>query len=66
MPTVPCTVPQSGKNRYHLFDVATDNAIKSRSEQIDRIHRALRGHEMVLFYQPKVNMHTASWWGPRR
>ena len=49
---------QSGKNRYHLFDVATDNAIKSRSEQIDRIHQALRGHEMVLFYQPKVNMHT--------
>ena len=49
---------QSGKNRYHLFDVAHDVAVKSQLESVEQIQRALELGEFVLFYQPKVNMRT--------
>ncbi len=49
---------QAGKNRYHLFDIANDAAIKTRTERLERVVRALRGRELVLHYQPKVNMRT--------
>ncbi len=47
---------QTGKNRYHLFDVHQDAAIKTQRESLERIRRALERHEFVLYYQPKVNM----------
>jgi diguanylate cyclase (GGDEF)-like protein/PAS domain S-box-containing protein len=47
---------QAGKNRYHLFDVAQDTAVKIHRESLDQIRRALANHEFVLHYQPKVDM----------
>ncbi len=47
---------QAGKNRYHLFDLAYDTALKTQTESIQRIRQALANDELVLFYQPKVNM----------
>ena len=47
---------QSGKNRYHLFDVQHEAAVKARREGFERIRQALDGHELVLHYQPKVDM----------
>jgi diguanylate cyclase (GGDEF)-like protein/PAS domain S-box-containing protein len=49
---------QAGKNRYHLFDTAQDNAIKVQREDIANICLALGRREFVLHYQPKVNMRT--------
>lgn len=49
---------QLGRNRYHLFDVAEDVEIKTRQHSLQQIERALINQEMVLFYQPKVNMLT--------
>ncbi|MDN4503889.1 EAL domain-containing protein [Alteromonadaceae bacterium BrNp21-10] len=49
---------QAGKNRYHLFDTARDNAINTQHKSIDNIRLALARREFVLHYQPKVNMHT--------
>jgi diguanylate cyclase (GGDEF)-like protein/PAS domain S-box-containing protein len=49
---------QAGKNRYHFFDTAQDNAIKSHGQIIGDIRSALDKREFVLHYQPKVNMHT--------
>ncbi|WP_298213676.1 EAL domain-containing protein [Acidovorax sp.] len=49
---------QAGKNRYHLFDVAHDSAIKAQREEIDRLRKALARGEFVLYFQPKVNMRT--------
>ncbi len=49
---------QAGKNRYHLFDVAEDAAVKTRRESLDHIRKALYRDEFVLHYQPKVNMRT--------
>ena len=49
---------QAGKNRYHLFDVAQNTAIHTRSEDLIRMTEALQKKEFVLYYQPKVNMRT--------
>ncbi|MFP5485965.1 MAG: EAL domain-containing protein [Gammaproteobacteria bacterium] len=49
---------QAGKNRYHLFDVAHDTAVKTQREESDRVRLALERGEFVLHYQPKVNMRT--------
>ncbi len=49
---------QAGKNRYQMFDVAHDTAVKTQREEIDRIRKALARGEFVLHYQPKVNMRT--------
>jgi len=50
------TAKHSGKNRYHLFDVAQDAAIQIQRESVERIRLALAQGELVLHYQPKVNM----------
>jgi diguanylate cyclase (GGDEF)-like protein/PAS domain S-box-containing protein len=47
---------QAGKNRYHFFDTAQDDAIKTQGRSIGDIRSALDKREFVLHYQPKVNM----------
>jgi diguanylate cyclase (GGDEF)-like protein/PAS domain S-box-containing protein len=49
---------QAGKNRYHLFDVRQDAAVKSQREGLEEIRQALLSNQFVLHYQPKVNMHS--------
>ncbi|QEP44565.1 EAL domain-containing protein [Ectothiorhodospiraceae bacterium BW-2] len=49
---------QQGKNRYHLFDAEHDRQMRGRHESIERIRQGLERQEFVLFYQPKVNMHS--------
>jgi predicted signal transduction protein with EAL and GGDEF domain len=48
----------AGKNRFHLFDTAQDSGLRSHHESLKRIRQALLGNELVLHYQPKVNMRT--------
>lgn len=47
---------QAGKNRYHIFDAAHDQAVRGRHETLGRIRQALENGELVLHYQPKVDM----------
>jgi diguanylate cyclase (GGDEF)-like protein/PAS domain S-box-containing protein len=47
---------QAGKNRYHLFDTAHNNAMSTQHKSIENIRAALDRREFVLYYQPKVNM----------
>ena len=49
-----------GKNRYHLFDTAQDDAIKEQQKKLAAIRIALDNHQFVLYYQPKVNMRTGA------
>lgn len=49
---------QSGKNRYHFFDIEYDRAIKEQNESLENIVRAITNNEFVLYYQPKVNLKT--------
>ena len=48
----------SGKNRYHFFDAAHDRHVRDHHESLENIRRALACGEMLLYYQPKVNMRT--------
>jgi diguanylate cyclase (GGDEF)-like protein/PAS domain S-box-containing protein len=50
----------SGKNCYHLFDTAQDDAVKVQRESLEAIRTALDNHQFVLYYQPKVNMRTGT------
>jgi len=50
---------QAGKNRYHHFDIAQDNAVKIQLENIENIRSALDRSEFVMHFQPKVNMRTS-------
>ena len=49
---------QAGRNGYHFFNTAQDQAIILRHHRIDEIKQALSKNEFQLYYQPKVNMLT--------
>ncbi len=48
----------AGKNRYHLFDAEQDRSMRGHHETLTYIRDALKNDELVLHYQPKVNMRT--------
>ena len=49
---------QSGRNRFHLFDVSLDQEVKATHQTVALIRQALANGEFRLAYQPKVNMRT--------
>jgi len=49
---------QSGKNRYHLYDAASDRRTRTHHEFLKRLAVALVCSEFALYYQPKVDLHT--------
>lgn len=51
---------QSGKDRFHIFDAIRDREIRSQHETYERLYKALKEEEFVLFYQPKVNMRSGN------
>ncbi len=50
----------AGKNGYYAFDAVQDRSIPHHYQTLARIHEALSAHELVLYYQPKVNMRTGT------
>jgi EAL domain-containing protein (putative c-di-GMP-specific phosphodiesterase class I) len=51
---------QAGRNRIHVFDSAFEAKVQNRSVQLARIAEALEAGELLLHYQPKVNMREGS------
>jgi diguanylate cyclase (GGDEF)-like protein/PAS domain S-box-containing protein len=49
---------QQGKNRYHFFDIELDQQDKAHMTSRQQIKQALDCSEFVLYFQPKVWMHT--------
>jgi diguanylate cyclase (GGDEF)-like protein/PAS domain S-box-containing protein len=47
---------QTGRNRYMLFDPEHDRRTEERVVAIGRLEEALLNNELVLHYQPKVDM----------
>jgi len=48
----------SGKNCYHVFDADHDRSVRGHYESLERIRQAMTENELVMYYQPKVNMRT--------
>jgi diguanylate cyclase (GGDEF)-like protein/PAS domain S-box-containing protein len=53
----------TGKNRLHVFDAAGDRTVRGAHETIERVQRALEERELVLHYQPKVDMRSGEMHG---
>jgi diguanylate cyclase (GGDEF)-like protein/hemerythrin-like metal-binding protein/PAS domain S-box-containing protein len=47
---------QSGKNRFHLFDIKIDNRTRANWSVLDRIESGLEKGEFRLFIQPKMSL----------
>ena len=47
---------QKGRSRIHFFDAVNDHLAQVRSEGLSRIEMALQNNELLLHYQPKINM----------
>jgi diguanylate cyclase (GGDEF)-like protein/PAS domain S-box-containing protein len=47
---------QKGRSRIHFFDAINDHLAQVRSEGLTRIEMALQNNELLLYYQPKINM----------
>jgi diguanylate cyclase (GGDEF)-like protein/PAS domain S-box-containing protein len=54
---------QAGKNRYQLFDAQYDQHQRDLLQAQQRIAQALKAHQFVLHYQPKVNLRTGQVFG---
>jgi EAL domain-containing protein (putative c-di-GMP-specific phosphodiesterase class I) len=49
---------QTGRNRYHRFDVLQDIQQESAQQTLTRVRQAVTDNELLLYYQPKVNLRT--------
>lgn len=47
---------QNGRNCVRYFDVSLEKAVKIAFDTVARIRLALERNEMLLYYQPKVNL----------
>jgi len=47
---------ESGKNSYHLYDAQQDRVLQARRHKLERLSLALEQDELVLHFQPQVDM----------
>jgi diguanylate cyclase (GGDEF)-like protein/PAS domain S-box-containing protein len=47
---------QAGKNRFHLYNPEEDLQFQRINQNRQRLRNALANHELVMFYQPKVDL----------
>jgi diguanylate cyclase (GGDEF)-like protein/PAS domain S-box-containing protein len=47
---------EAGKNRYQLFDPASDRKAQTHRQTLERLRHALAHEEFRLYYQPKVDL----------
>lgn len=51
---------QSGRNRFHLFDVLRDREVMVTYQTVEQVRQALNAGELHLYFQPKVNMRSGA------
>ncbi len=50
----------AGKNGFHVFDAEQDRNVRGRHESVERVRQGFARGEMVLHYQPQVNLRTGA------
>ncbi|MDC9728673.1 MAG: EAL domain-containing protein, partial [Methyloprofundus sp.] len=53
----------AGKHQFQFFNPQQDKQLKQEYNQREEVHEALTNQELVLYYQPKVNMRTGKVFG---
>jgi diguanylate cyclase (GGDEF)-like protein/PAS domain S-box-containing protein len=48
----------AGKNRFHLFDPESDRKAQLHRALLNQMHSAIDNNELLLYYQPKVDLTT--------
>jgi diguanylate cyclase (GGDEF)-like protein/PAS domain S-box-containing protein len=46
----------TGRNRYHFFDADLDEQVRTHHNRRTEVRNALLANELVLYYQPKLDM----------
>ncbi|TFW25311.1 EAL domain-containing protein [Duganella callida] len=46
----------TGRNRHHFFDSDLDEQVRTHHNRRTEVRNAVRANELVLFYQPKLDM----------
>ena len=49
---------ESGKNRYHIYDMELDKRSRNQNAFVKSIRHAIDQNQFELHYQPKINLHT--------
>ena len=49
-----------GKSRFQRYDIRTERDARELTDHLEQISHALQSGELVLYYQPKVNMKTGA------
>lgn len=47
---------QSGKNRFHIYDIALDRRARDQHEFLKSIRAGIDSNQFELYYQPKINL----------
>ncbi len=47
---------EAGKDGYHLYDAQQDQLLQERQRKLERIGEAVRRNELILHFQPQVDM----------
>jgi EAL domain-containing protein (putative c-di-GMP-specific phosphodiesterase class I) len=47
-----------GKSRFHVFDTEHDRSVRGHNESLKEMRDALDSGQLILFYQPTVNLRT--------
>lgn len=50
----------AGKNQYKFFNIEESQELKEQQQDISHVREAIKKDELVLFYQPKVDMRNNS------
>lgn len=58
-----CQAKNLGRNQLHVFDVQHDHDVQTQHSRQTRVAQALHNGELVLHYQPKVNLRTGEVFG---
>jgi diguanylate cyclase (GGDEF)-like protein/PAS domain S-box-containing protein len=54
------TAKDQGRDRYVVFDVKGSQQVDEERRRVQRITHALEHEELILYYQPKINLRTGA------
>ncbi|QZY53664.1 EAL domain-containing protein [Crassaminicella profunda] len=54
---------EKGKGNYQFYDVKMNKRAEERNKMITAFRHGIENNELLLYYQPQINLHTKKWIG---